>query len=349
MTPYLLLLSIPSLLALQGQKRSTAIGITFVSAIFVLFIGFRYQVGPDWLPYKYVHMFIGTKELHEVLSQRDPLSFLVIWISQTIGQNMTISNISAAMILMFGASTLAMRTPNPWLAMVAATPYLIIVFGMSGIRQAMAVGVILFVVSRWNNWSVTGRTAGVLVASLFHTSALAFGLFVLAGSKTKLFVKIPAALVLLTVVYFLSQNSEAYLDAFRVYDDRYLEDPDAILSAGSLFHILLIIIPSALAFIYQDKIKHLVLNNKLLTYGIFYSVFLLALNFLSSTVASRLSLYFYFVPMMVYPALSFTFGAANRNTVTLVFLVFHFLVLITWMMYANVAFAYLPYQNLLFK
>ena len=83
--------------------------------------------------------------------------------------------------------------------------------------------------------------------------------------------------------------------------------------------------------------------------GIFGALGLLALNTVSTTVASRLTLYFYFVPMMVYPALTLAFGKKNRNFIMTIIILAHFAILTVWMLLGNHSIHYVPYRNLLFQ
>lgn len=348
MEPYFFLLAVPSLFALFYRKNFDIKTAIIIFLIFVLFVGLRYQVGPDWFGYEYIHKSLDGKNLSTVFLRSEPLSYLLFWMSQNFGSEMLLSNVVSVFLLMLGVFSFSYRTINPNLAILAATPYLIIVFGMSGIRQAMGVGVVLYVLSCWNKSSIILRSVGIVIASLFHTSALFCGLFVIYTLKINIWIKIFSASMFGFIVFYLIKDDSIYSGSFQKYDRLYLEGAGAV-STGAIFHIGLIVVPALLGYIFKSKIKNLIPNNNLLMIGIVGAIGLLALSTISATVASRLTLYFYFVPMMVYPALTLAFGKKNRNFIMTIIIVAHFSILIVWMLLSNHSIYYLPYRNLLFQ
>ena len=195
MTPYLLLLSIPAFLSMSYRKQDIGIELFIVFLIYVVFVGCRDEVGPDWYTYAYTHDSLRGQDIKEIALHSEPLSFLLFWISENYDFEMTLTNICAAAIMLFGICSFSRLTVNPWLAIVAATPYLIIAFGMSGIRQGMGVGVILFVFSKWNKLSLIHRISGIVVASMFHSSAVICIIFIVYSwphvkPKTQILIRI---------------------------------------------------------------------------------------------------------------------------------------------------------------
>ena len=139
-----------------------------------------------------------------------------------------------------------------------------------------------------------------------------------------------------------------YANNVAKYQQRYLGDAFIDESFGSLYHIAMIIIPAVLGFFFKKRIIKYINSTSLLDFGLYASLSVLVLNFFSSTVASRLTVYLYFVPMMVYPALINAFSARTRLATTFVIILFHFLILVSWFMLGNHSSAYLPYKNILF-
>jgi uncharacterized membrane protein YjdF len=90
-------------------------------------------------------------------------------------------------------------------------------------------------------------------------------------------------------------------------------------------------------------------NPSLLYFGLYASLGIFILNFASSTAASRLTIYLYFVPMMVYPALASMYGRKSQAMLMMTIIIFHFIILITWFTMGNHSYAYVPYKNLLFN
>jgi hypothetical protein len=262
--------------------------------------------------------------------------------------DMYLSNIVAAFLLLIGVFSFAMRTSSPWLAVVVASPYFILVTGMSGIRQIMAAGVALFLLSRWERYSLPRRGIYILIAALFHTSALINNLLLITKLTIPLRYKVMIGAIILGITFYLSSEVSMYADSVVQYKQRYLDESEFIRSFGSLYHIAMIAIPTALGFLYKKRIAPHIHSITLLYFSLYSSISILALNFISTTAASRLTIYLYFIPMMVYPALVEAFGRRARSALLLGVIVFHILILVIWFSLGNVPAAYIPYKNVLF-
>jgi hypothetical protein len=237
-------------------------------------------------------------------------------------------------------------------AIVSATPYFIIVMGMSGIRQVMAAGVMLFLLSRWKRLSQGIRGIYVLIAALFHTSALVNSILLVTQLHVRPYFKVVLGFAILGVTYFAVSEVTIFAQRMELYHMRYIEDPEKIESLGAIFHVGLILIPGIAALIFKKRMIPYVHDTKLLDFSIISSFVVLILSFipfLSNTLASRLTIYMYFIPMIVYPALTTSLGKSSRQIMTLMIVLFHFAILIIWMKFANHSHAFSPYQSLLFN
>ena len=351
MLPYFVLLSLPAILALNGKRVPSLGSLSLVFIFYVLFIGLRDHVGPDWRGYTYLHILAGWMSLEDIAHETEPLSYLLFHVSENYGGDMLISNIIAAILLSAGVFSFALTTPAPWLAIIAATPYLMIAFGMSGIRQAMGVGLVLLAFSFWRQWGIIRKSILIIIGTLFHTSAIFGGLFLAIGlpmrTATKVILIAPATVL---VLYVAQQNTDIPIisEGIETYGERYFGS-EQVNSIGSLFHIGLIVVPSFLAYIYRRRIAPFIPFPDLLRYGLFASIAVFFFNFYSTTGASRLTLYLYFVPMMVYPALSMAFGMSERRKITFLIVAFHFVLLFVWLSFGNNASSHIPYRNVLFS
>jgi hypothetical protein len=348
MIPYFLLLVVPSLFALFNTRRLSLILWYMAFVIFVLFVGLRYEVGPDWQQYRYIHQSLAYFSFWDVIGQVEPLSYLLFWISQTSGNDVYLSNMVAAFILMAGVFSFARLTANPWLAVVSATPYLIIVMGMSGVRQTMAAGIILFLFSRWDRYSFLRRGLYILIAAMFHTSALINNIFLIIKLNISLKYKLLFGIVISVLTLYVGTEVPLYADNVIKYQQRYLEGSFIERSLGSIYHIAMIAIPAIVGLIYKKRIIDSIHNPALLRFGLYAAITVLVLSAFSSTVASRLTVYLYFVPMMVYPALVTTLGRRGEIAGILGIIIFHMLILLGWFMFGNHAYAYMPYNNIMF-
>ncbi len=348
MIPYFLLLLVPSVFALFNTQRLSRLLWAFTFVVFVLFIGLRFEVGPDWPQYKFIHTSLAFNDFWDVAIQAEPLSYLLFWTSQRMGYEVYLSNVVAAIIVMTGVFSFARRTANPWLAVVAATPYFIIVMGMSGVRQAMAAGIVLFLFAHWERFSLIPRAMYILVAGLFHTSALVNNIFLVIKMNIAMRYKVMLGAVVLVLTLYISYEVSLYSENIIRYQQLYLETAAVEQSFGSLYHIAMIAVPALLGFIYRKRIMPYIHSPSLLFFGLYAALSTFIINFLSSTAASRLTIYLYFVPMMVYPALIHLFGRRTQLALMAILIALHAAILFAWFSLGNHSFAYIPYKNLLF-
>jgi hypothetical protein len=317
--------------------------------LFVLFVGFRFEVGPDWMQYGYIHSSLAYQSFWDVIAQAEPLSYVLFWASEQMGYHIYFSNLVAAVIMLTGVFAFARRTVNPWLAVVSATPYFIIVMGMSGVRQTMAAGIILFLFSRWERYSFIKRGIFILIAAMFHTSALVNNVFLVIKLNIAMRYKLALAVLITIATLYISLGVSVYSDNIMQYQQRYLESDVIDESFGSIYHIAMIAVPAMLGFIYKRRIFPSIHSASLMNFGLYASVVIFFLNFFSSTVASRLTVYLYFVPMMVYPALVATYGRRGQMASMFAVIIFHMLILLAWFTFGNHAFAYNDYKNIIFE
>lgn len=351
MLPYLALLVLPAWFSIISARRFSIASWAFVFACYLIFVGFRYEISPDWWGYLNLHKTVSIMDFSDVMFGSEPLSHSLFWISENLGFDILISNIVAALILLVGVFSFAKRTYNPWLAVMAATPYFIIVMGMSGVRQSMAAGLMLYLLSKWRELSQMGRAIYVLIAALFHTSALVNSILLVTQLHVPRIYKALLGGGILAITYLTASEVPIFAESMAQYQQRYIDDPNKVDSLGAIFHVGLIILPASIGFLFRKRMLAYIHDVRLFSFGIYASFAVLCLNFLpflSNTLSSRLSTYMYFLPMMVYPALANVFGRSNSTIMTFLIIVFHFLVLITWLLFANHSTAYVPYKNVLF-
>jgi len=349
MAPYFILLSVPSLLAVFIRRRINVSLFVTVFLFFTLFIGLRFRVGMDWNNYSAIHEFIGFKNVEEILFDSEPASFLLFWLSTYLMDSMLFSNIVSGCLLLIGVFAMARRTANPWLSLVSATPYLIIAFGMTGIRQAIGVGIILYLLSVWERTNTFTRCIVILIASLFHTSALIGGLIILAELRINLIQKLMIGASVLALGFGYISTLLFYRDNIEFYQDAYLSGEDSIISPGALMHVAMVWVPAVAYLVMRKRLLPVIFNSRLMDIGSVFTILLLVVYFISSTIASRLTLYLYFVPMMFYPAFVLVWGERSRVALTFLVVLMHFILLAVWLEFANNSTAHIPYRNVIFE
>ena len=177
MTPYFLLLSVPMLasMVVAIERRPRAVGWLWmlpVFALYLVFVGWRNWTGSDWYSYQAIHSRVLNQTFLETMSEAEPLSYGLFWLTRYFGYGFHLSNAIAAFIFLGGVFAFAMQTPNPFLAVVVASPFLVIVMGMSALRQSMAIGVLFLLFSIWRRTNLAVRLGLIGLAALFHLSAV---------------------------------------------------------------------------------------------------------------------------------------------------------------------------------
>jgi len=137
-----------------------------------LMIGLRYQVGGDWEPYLNIYDSIYFQPLIPALGLSDPGYAFFNWLAARLDTGIWLPNMVCAILFMAGVGRLASRQPQPWLAMLVAVPYFVIVVAMGYTRQAAAIGIVCFAIADAGEKNI-GRTIVLIgIAALFHKTAI---------------------------------------------------------------------------------------------------------------------------------------------------------------------------------
>ena len=345
MLPYFFLLSLPMILSLPSsasKKRWHVFLVASVITAYLIFVGLRDHVGTDWgnyvgYYYKNLYMSFG-----EALLSYEPGFALLNWFVSRFGWGIYGLNFFAALVFNIGLFSYAGKCVNPWLAVASVTPFLVIVIAMSACRQAMAIGVFLFMLAHWEKLGVASKVALVLLASSFHTSAIVLMFFVVYDLKLASVVRYPllAAIAVMALIY-LPQT-----EVFGYVQEEYLIGE--VHSPGALIHMSLNAFPGILYFVFRDRFRHVAGASRVFEVLCFLSVVSLPAILLSSTIVDRLALYFSAVQMTVLAALPSIGGYRSRfMLIKLAILVYISLILLIWLSYSNHAVGHIPYANLL--
>lgn len=313
----------------------------------VLFMGIRYRVGMDWNNYDAIHNRLHDTDFSSLLGESEPLSQILMWVSSNSGTGMLITNLFSSAVLVLGVAFVAYRTSNPFLGILVALPYLLIAFGMSGVRQAIAIGIGLLVFSRWAEWSIAKKIIVAGLGALFHTSGLFVVAMVLIDNKFSMIPKVMVAAAAVGAVTYSAMSVDALSDNFAFYSEVYLSGADSITSPGAILHMSLVQIPALAYLAWRRHLEPFVPLPRLMLYGSVVALGVFGLYAFSSTAASRIIIYLYFVPIFFYPAVCEAAGWRQRDFALLMLSTAQILTLVLWLLYANNSFAHLPYRTIL--
>ncbi len=356
MFAYWFLFLVPMILSLPlsaSRRKPNAFLLVGVFAVFLILVGLRDKVGMDWNNYLHGYYADIYNTFGDALQGYEPGFALLKWLMVRLGWGIYGVNFFSALVFNVGLFSYAGKCANPWLAIAAVTPFLVIAVAMSGTRQAMAIGVFFFVLAHWERIGAPGKLALLLLASSLHASAIALTALVVYDLKLHLAARHPllitcvryvllAGTVLLAVIY-LPQT-----EGFKNYEeDYYLGRIDA---PGALQHMSLNMLPAIFFFAFRDRFREIVGASRVFEAICFLCIVSLPAISVSSSAVDRFSLYFSVVQMTVISALPSIAGFRARRTLILVgLLVYLSLILLIWLNFSNSARAYIPYGNVVIR
>ena len=118
-----------------GQRPS----LSFVFLLFLIFImiSLRWRTGGDWGNYEQMVRTFGHRNLKSALLGRDPAFGLSLYLAaRGWGGMLFIQTLSGAAVTA-GLWAFCREQPRPWLALVVALPYFVIVVGMGYIVRRL--------------------------------------------------------------------------------------------------------------------------------------------------------------------------------------------------------------------
>lgn len=310
----------------------------FVGAVFALLIGLRYEVGGDW--FNYIPHFQATQRLSftEVLGENDPGYYVLNWLVAKLGGSIYTVNLFCAAVVMWGTVVFCRRQPNPWLALLAAVPYLLVVVGMGYTRQAVALGFVLLGLAALGSGRTRVFVAWVVLGALFHKSAvLLLPIAALAASRNRLLTALMVAVVTALTYYLLLADSAE--DLWVNYVEAEYQ------SQGGAIRVAMNLVPALLLIVYRKRLVPDLQERKLWLWIAVFAVVCVPLVGLSSTAVDRVALYL--IPLQLFVFARLPLLAASVRTRTLIVLgtvAYYAAVQFVWLNFATHAEYWLPYQ-----
>jgi hypothetical protein len=342
MYPYLAMLAVPGGLALRG-RRAERLWLLLIALVYFLMIGFRFRVGMDWNNYIDIYGMKKGWSFAKFIFSREPGFGLLMWISARTGLGVIFLNVVSAAVFCWGFFSVAKRCREPWLAVSIATPMLVIAFAMSGIRQAIAVGILFYLFAHWENRRTFNRLLLVMLASAFHFSAIFMLIFVALGSNASYLIRLAGAVLVAILVVAVVQFAPAAVEA---YSRLYLTSGGKLTAPGAIFQITPLAIAALLYFAAGEGWRR-VNGDSPLQHGMAWAaLFAVPAIFLSSVGAYRFGLYLWPMAMTVYGGFPETIqSGVGRLFYRICVVAAAFAMLIGWLFLANNSYGWIPYQN----
>lgn len=312
--------------------------------VFVILIGLRYETGGDWFNYKDYSDGAYFRSFSSLLDDYEFGFSAITWLSTRLDWDVYGTMTFCGAVLMFGLLEFCRKTPYTWLGITAAVPYLIIVLAMGYVRQGAAIGFILMALTRLEQGSRWKFGLYVIVATLFHVSALVLlPFFMIALARRNIAIVIPIIIGSIPAIYFLSGTR---------YDrmvDNYIGAQYS--SSGALIRLFMNIVPSILFLAYRNRFRISDNMRSIWTILSVSSIILLFFFFISpsSTVVDRIGLYL--IPIQIFVFSSLPEVAARQPSearfISVACILYFATIQFVWLNYADNSFAWLPYRSLL--
>lgn len=342
MLPYMVVVVGVGLAAIFLQRRFVTPIWVLAFVLLVVFVGLRHHVGMDWNNYLVMIYRASSGSLLDAREFSEPSYAFLLWVFGRLGVGIYGPNLVVAIILLTGVFRYARSTPSPWIALLAALSFLVVVTGMSANRQAAAIGVLLWAMADWERQSVPWRVFFVCLAATFHASAIIFLLLIVADLKISRVARIAGVAVFaMAALYYLTLT-----DKFDYYDQLYGSGQGELTqSSGAIFHVLINGGP-ALVYFVMRRYRGILLPNDAHRHMAMAAVVLIPLALVMSAASGRASLYLFPVSMYVFAAFPLVLrGAGTRLAYAAGCAAFFAFFLAFWLLESNTGFSYLPYQN----
>lgn len=324
---------------LRASQSSLVFALTCFG--FALLMGFRHEVGGDWDNYLRQFPWVADKTfVGAVREGKDPAYHALNWIVLRLGGDIYVLNLLCAVPLAWGAAALARRQPMPWLALLAATPYLIIVVGMGYTRQSAAIGFAMLGLVALGKGQVRWFVAWVLIGAAFHKSAvLLIPIAALSAPKNRIWTALwVGAMGGVAAWLFLYDSADILVT-------NYVESEYADASQGAAIRVLMNAVPAILFLWKRNRLAPDVVERRLWTWMATLALVCIPLLSISATAIDRVALYFIPLQLFVFGRLSRVTGDVQRRTLIVLGIVFYYAaVQFVWLNFASHANSWVPYQ-----
>ena len=343
MIPYWLLFSYFAIGSfLENPKRSADVRtyplIAFGVAVIALLIGLRFEVGADWPTYEFMFSYARHADLGRMIEVGDPAYQFLNWAVYQLGAEIWLVNLFCGAIFAWGLSRFAQVQTHPWLALLVAIPYMVVVVAMGYSRQAVALCILMAgLASILRGGSLLRFALYVTVAALFHkTAVVAFPLVVLASNRNRVLnLLLGVAASLLFYDMFLGDSMEQFVE-------NYIEAEYS--SQGAAIRVVMSLVPATLFFLFRKSLRFspdedLIWRNfSLAAFGLLALLLVLP----SSTAVDRRALYIMPLQLAVLSRIPGTVMSQLPGKVTII--AYSFAVQFVWLNYAAHAEYWVPYK-----
>jgi len=325
----------------EPQARIMFVG---VCAIFTMLIGLRDVVGGDWVNYLPLFENISTWNFSWVLESKDVGYVLLNWLVAQAGGSIYEVNLFCAAIMMTGTYRFCRSMPNPWLALLVAVPYLLIVVGMGYTRQAVALGCAMFGFVSLNRGRPVSFIASVVLGATFHSSAvLLIPIAGFASSRQPIWRAAWIASIFAIAYILLLQSETDVLWASYVTSNQ-------MHSYGAVERISMNVVATIPLLLFGKRLIADAYTRRLWMLISCLALVCLPFVFLASTAVDRLALYLLPLQLFVFSHLpNLTRNATARTGIVAGIVAYYAAVQFVWLNFALERNGWVPYHFAAFE
>jgi hypothetical protein len=318
---------------LRRQRPAWLVG----GLLIVLMVGFRYEVGADWEQYEFIFSYSGQAAFWRAVAIGDPGYQALNWTVRYLGGEIYWVNLVCAALFTWGLYRLARVQPYPWLAVLVAVPYMILVVSMYT-RQAAALGILMAgLAALVRGGSLARFVVYVVVAALFHRTAIAVLPLVVFSRPRQRFINILGGLAAVYALFdlFLADSMEGFVSGY--IEQRYS-------SQGAVIRIAMELLAASIFLLRRREFGFPVSEDRMWFYFAMASFAALVALLISpsSTAVDRLTLYL--MPLQIVVLSRVPFVYATRYLAVSLVVIYCFAVQFVWLNFAVHAKYWVPYQ-----
>lgn len=253
--------------------------------LFTILFGFRYEVGVDW--FNYIDMY--HRQVANIFSF-DSLEVgykLLNVIAYYVGHGIvTVIFISTLLFITFTLLGVEKVGLNPYYFFATVAPYHFVMSGMNYTRQSIALSVFIYAIACFFNNEKIKYLVFILIAGMFHASALVFVPLFFLGLKKRYLCFVLFFLIPLIAIQMLMEYQQ-YLDT-------------SMDNAGLFLRLFYLLIPTIVLITYYHTISMAYTVDELrVNYMVIVSFpVLILLSIISTTMADRFAYYFILLSTM---------------------------------------------------
>ena len=351
MIPYYLLYAYLSLNSLLNKKFSILTG-TLAFLILLIFIGFRHEIGVDWIQY----MNMMENEAYMLILDGHEIGYSIFNLIGSELDSIYIVNSLSAIVFLSGLFAFCKRQPYPWFSLIFAFPVLLLPVALGLTRQSCAVGIEFFALNAIEDQKIIKAIILIIFGVIFHfSSLLLLALFIpdiLKKNRVKFQFIFLIALISISAYYLYDYFAIKWIG----YNEQYIANELGHTwgSHGAIPRILPSLFASLILIFNKDKFASFTnkFNLKIylrIAFCVLIFFILMVLFFFKSSIFDRVAIYFVPITIFVFNrTMDLRLFKISKYYYQLIFLSYYFLQSFLWLEMANFKPYFVPYKNILF-